>query len=61
MDWATASPSVILLVGVNGSGKTTTAAKLGKRFSNEGKKYCWQPRIHTVLPPLISFRYGQTD
>ncbi|HEX7556184.1 MAG TPA: signal recognition particle-docking protein FtsY [Leptolinea sp.] len=31
-------PAVILLVGVNGSGKTTTAAKLGKRFSNEGKK-----------------------
>jgi fused signal recognition particle receptor len=31
-------PSVILLIGVNGSGKTTTAAKLGKWFSNEGKK-----------------------
>jgi len=30
-------PAVILLVGVNGSGKTTTAAKLGKRFSNKGK------------------------
>jgi len=31
-------PAVVLLVGVNGSGKTTTAAKLGKRFSNDGKK-----------------------
>ena len=31
-------PTVILLVGVNGSGKTTTAAKLGKLFSNSGKK-----------------------
>lgn len=31
-------PTVILLVGVNGSGKTTTAAKLGKRFSLSGKK-----------------------
>jgi fused signal recognition particle receptor len=30
-------PSVILLVGVNGSGKTTTAAKLGWRFQREGK------------------------
>jgi fused signal recognition particle receptor len=30
-------PSVILLVGVNGSGKTTTAAKLGRRFMNDGK------------------------
>jgi fused signal recognition particle receptor len=30
-------PSVVLLVGVNGSGKTTTAAKLGSRFQKEGK------------------------
>ena len=30
-------PSVVLLVGVNGSGKTTSAAKLGARFRNEGK------------------------
>src|SRR3990172_8954003 len=32
-----ARPSVILLVGVNGSGKTTSAAKLGQRFLSEGK------------------------
>ncbi len=31
-------PSVILLVGVNGSGKTTSAAKLGARFIAQGKK-----------------------
>jgi fused signal recognition particle receptor len=31
-------PTVILLVGVNGSGKTTTAAKLGKLFTTDGKK-----------------------
>ena len=30
-------PSVILIVGVNGSGKTTTIAKLGKRFMEQGK------------------------
>jgi len=30
-------PSVILVVGVNGSGKTTSIAKLGYRFSGEGK------------------------
>jgi fused signal recognition particle receptor len=30
-------PSVIMVVGVNGSGKTTTIAKLGKRFQDLGK------------------------
>ena len=30
-------PSVIMVVGVNGSGKTTTSAKLGRRFQSEGK------------------------
>jgi fused signal recognition particle receptor len=31
-------PSVLLIVGVNGSGKTTSIAKLGKRFSEQGYK-----------------------
>jgi fused signal recognition particle receptor len=31
-------PYVILVVGVNGSGKTTTIGKLASRFSGEGKK-----------------------
>jgi len=30
-------PAVIMMVGVNGSGKTTTIAKLGQRFQAEGK------------------------
>jgi fused signal recognition particle receptor len=33
-----AHPTVVLLVGVNGSGKTTTAAKLGRRYTNEGRR-----------------------
>jgi len=33
-----AIPTVILIVGVNGSGKTTTIAKLGKRFSEQKKE-----------------------
>lgn len=36
LDWST-RPSVILMVGVNGSGKTTTIAKLGARFKDEGR------------------------
>ncbi len=31
-------PYVILIVGVNGSGKTTSIAKLAKKFQQEGKK-----------------------
>ncbi len=31
-------PTIILVVGVNGSGKTTTIAKLASRFHSEGRK-----------------------
>lgn len=33
-----ARPHVILVIGVNGSGKTTTIAKLAHRFTNEGQR-----------------------
>lgn len=36
LDWKE-RPSVIMVVGVNGSGKTTTIAKLAQRFQAEGK------------------------
>jgi fused signal recognition particle receptor len=35
---AAKKPFVILVVGVNGSGKTTTIGKLSAKFSSEGKK-----------------------
>lgn len=35
---APAGPTVILIAGVNGSGKTTSIAKLANRFHKEGKK-----------------------
>ena len=35
---ATRQPFVILVVGVNGSGKTTTIGKLAAKFSTEGRK-----------------------
>src|SRR4051794_36639780 len=37
IDTGTAKPFVILVVGVNGTGKTTTIAKLAQRFTGEGK------------------------
>ena len=48
-----ARPCVILLVGVNGSGKTTTAAKLGRRFTDEGK--------HVLLVAADTFRAAAVD
>src|SRR5262245_61773805 len=35
---AKGSPRVTMVVGVNGVGKTTSVAKLARRFSSEGKK-----------------------
>src|SRR3989454_4259514 len=43
-------PRVVLVVGVNGGGKTTTAGKLARRFRGEGKK--------VVLCAADTFRAG---
>lgn len=36
--WAASGPTVIMVVGVNGCGKTTSIAKLAHRFKAEGKR-----------------------
>ena len=36
--WAGRPPTVILVVGLQGSGKTTTAGKLARRFKSEGRE-----------------------
>ncbi len=38
LTWSPAPPTVIMLVGLQGSGKTSTAAKLGKRLSRQGRR-----------------------
>jgi len=38
IDLGQAKPFVILVVGVNGTGKTTTIAKLAQRWTDEGRK-----------------------
>lgn len=38
IEWAQSGPTVILMVGVNGVGKTTTIAKLAYKYHEEGKK-----------------------
>lgn len=48
-----AQPMVILIVGVNGSGKTTTIAKLGKRYLSQGKS--------VILGAADTFRAAAVD
>ena len=46
--------TVILFVGVNGVGKTTTIGKLAHKFKQKVKKSYWQQEIHSVLVRLSS-------
>jgi fused signal recognition particle receptor len=46
-------PTIILVVGVNGSGKTTTIAKLGKKIAQEGRK--------VLLVAADTYRAGAVD
>ncbi|WP_294535799.1 signal recognition particle-docking protein FtsY [uncultured Pseudoflavonifractor sp.] len=48
-----ASPSVILVIGVNGVGKTTTIGKLGARLKGEGRK--------VLLAAADTFRAAAAD
>jgi len=50
---ADASPVVIMLVGVNGTGKTTTTAKVAHRLSQQGHS--------VVLAAADTFRAGAID
>ena len=38
MKWSSSPPTVIMVVGLQGAGKTTSAAKLARRFDREGRK-----------------------
>ena len=47
------SPVVIMMVGVNGTGKTTTSAKIAKRLDDQG--------FDVVLAAADTFRAGAID
>lgn len=52
--------SVVLVIGVNGVGKTTSVGKLAGKLKDQGKKLSLQQQIHFVPQPEHSFRSGQT-
>ena len=48
-------PAVMMMAGVQGSGKTTASAKLAKMYAVEGADgRCWSPRTCGVRPPSSS-------
>jgi len=53
IDLSANKPAVVMLVGVNGSGKTTTAAKLGRQFAGQGRK--------VLLAAADTFRAAAVD
>lgn len=53
INFATEGPTVILFVGVNGVGKTTTVGKLAHQYKEEGKK--------VVLAAADTFRAGAIE
>ena len=52
-------PQVIMVVGVNGVGKTTTIGKLAYQYKVAGKRLCWVQLILLGPVLLISCRFGQ--
>ena len=53
-------PAVILVIGVNGVGKTTSIGKLAARYVNEGKRLCCRRRIPSAQRQLTSSKSGQS-
>lgn len=52
------TPFVILMVGVNGVGKTTTIGKLARQFEQQGKSVMLAAGDTSVRQRLNSFRSG---
>jgi fused signal recognition particle receptor len=53
LNWAPVKPTVILIAGVNGSGKTTSIAKLAQRLKSQGKS--------VLLAACDTFRAAAAD
>lgn len=44
-------PTVIMLAGLQGAGKTTLAGKLGKWLKDQGHSRCWSPPTSSARTP----------
>ncbi len=53
LDLATTPPAIILMVGLQGSGKTTTTAKIGKRLAARERKKALMASLDTRRPAAM--------
>ena len=53
-------PAVILVIGVNGVGKTTSIGKLAARYVSEGKRSCCPRRTRSARRRPTSSRFGRS-
>ena len=53
-------PAIMLVVGVNGVGKTTTVGKLARVLVAEDKDVCWARRTRSALPRPSSWPHGDS-
>ena len=54
LDFGEARPGVLLIVGVNGGGKTTTIGKLAHKFVGEGATVRWRSATASGLGRAIT-------
>ncbi len=54
-------PSVILVIGVNGVGKTTTIGKIAKQLTSQGKKVMLVAGIPSGRLPQTSWKSGRAE
>ena len=57
---ATTKPSVVLVIGVNGVGKTTTIGKMANHLREEGKRSCCAPPTPSGPPRPTSWKSGRS-
>ena len=53
-------PSVVLVIGVNGVGKTTSIGKIAHRLRARASAYCCARRTRSARRRRISLKFGQT-
>lgn len=56
-----AAPEVIMMVGVNGTGKTTTSGKLAAFYRARGKRRYCAPQIPSVRRPSSNSKCGASE